>query len=143
MSIAEKFVDYGKLPQVAMPFMNVVHQEELELVEKLLAQAENRAEAQTIDQQLAAWVAHTEAHFAREERLMDEYNFFAYPMHQMAHEQALQQLCAVQRQWQEQHDHALLTAYILQWREWLQQHVGSMDFVTAHFLSQFNIQVEL
>ncbi|MDD5395047.1 MAG: hemerythrin family protein [Thiothrix sp.] len=143
MDVEEKFTDCSLLPQVAVPFMNTVHCEELLLVGKLLGQVESGEAPDTVDATLAAWVGHTEAHFAREERLMMEYNFFAYPVHQMAHEEALQQLQAVQQQWQASRDYTALTAYIREWREWLQQHVASMDFVTAHFLSQFNIQVEL
>lgn len=53
------------------------------------------------------------------------------------------QLLGVQQQWLRERDTAMLQDYIQYWREWLQQHIGMMDFVTAQFLSQLNVQVEL
>ncbi len=135
--------DWEALPSVAMPFMNTVHNAELALVSRLRASLENAAAPDIIDAQIAAWVEHTKAHFAREERLMQEYNFFATPCHQGEHETALLQLLGVQQQWLRERDTAMLQDYIQYWREWLQQHIGSMDFVTAQFLSQLNVQVEL
>jgi hemerythrin len=143
MGSIEKFAECAELPQVAMPFMNTVHCEELALVGELLREMGSHAAPDAVTAKLAEWVAHTEAHFARENRLMEQYGFFATPVHQMEHVQALEQLRAVQQQWLVLHDQAALLAYIQQWREWLQQHISTMDFVTAHFLSQFNIQVEL
>ncbi len=135
--------DWNALPNVAMPFMNTVHSDELAQVSRLLADLENAAAPASIDAQLAAWVEHTKAHFAREERLMQEYEFFATPCHQGEHETALLQLLGVQQQWLRERDTAMLQDYIQYWREWLQQHIGMMDFVTAQFLSQLNVQVEL
>lgn len=143
MITQEDFSDCSTLPEVALPFMNTVHCEELALVGELLKQLNSKAAPEVIDQQMAAWLEHTEAHFAREEGLMAEYNFFAYSPHQMEHEQALQELRTVQQQWQEDRNYESLSSYIVNWRVWLEQHVGSMDFVTAHFLSQFDIKVEL
>ncbi|MBO0611462.1 bacteriohemerythrin [Thiothrix fructosivorans] len=136
-------VDWDALPNVAMPFMNTVHSDELALVTRLLASLNNAAAPASIDAQISAWVEHTQVHFAREEHLMQEYNFFAAPCHQGEHEQALLQLLGVQQQWLRERDTAALLDYIQHWREWLQQHISTMDFVTAQFLSSFNIQVEL
>lgn len=135
--------DWDALPNVAMPFMNTVHGDELALVSRLLADLENAATPASIDAQIAAWVEHTRAHFAREERLMHEYDFFATPCHQGEHETTLLQLLGVQQQWLRERDTAMLQYYIQHWREWLQQHISTMDFVTAQFLSQLNVQVEL
>lgn len=143
MGVERDFADCSTLPEVALPFMNTVHCEELTLVAELVELLAEPAEAAELDDRIIAWVEHTEAHFTREERLMQEYNFFAYPMHQGEHEQALGQLREMQQQWLAKRDHNALNVYILQWRAWLQQHISTMDFVTAHYLSQFNPQVEL
>lgn len=144
MTVLDKtFADYPALPEVAIPFMNTVHQAELALVTDLLTQVESLAAPEAIDSMLTAWVEHTKAHFAREECLMMEYNFFATPFHQDEHEQTLLELLGVQQQWLRERDYDLLLNYIHHWREWLQQHISSMDFVTAQFLSQFNITVKL
>ncbi len=143
MSNSRQDFECSALPEVAMTFMNTVHCAELSLVGKLLNALEQQAEWLVIDGLLAEWVEHTREHFAREERLMQEYNFFAAPCHQGEHEQALMELMGVQQQWLRERDPELLPAYIQHWREWLQQHIASMDFVTAQFLSQFRIEVAL
>lgn len=143
MSVEQNFADCSTLPEVALPFMNTVHCEELMLVAGLVELLAKQTNTVDIDTRLAEWVAHTEAHFAREERLMVEYNFFAYPMHQAEHEMTLQQLRDMQQYWLDKRDSNMLNTYILKWRAWLQQHIDSMDFVTAHYLSQFNPQVKL
>ncbi|TXH77582.1 MAG: hypothetical protein E6Q85_02960 [Thiothrix sp.] len=138
MSALTTDLQTANLPTVALAFMNEVHAEELALVQGLAANLEQGSDAM-ISAQLAAWIEHTQAHFAREEFLMHDYQFFAYPMHQSEHRQALQQLKGVQQTWNEQADRALLGAYIHDWRAWLQQHIMTMDFVTAQFLSRFPI----
>lgn len=143
MTVMNTLPDCSQLPEVALPFMNVVHCEELTLVRTLLKALQEKAAPEIIDQHMQNWLEHTTAHFAREERLMAEYNFFAYPMHQSEHEQVLQELCVQQQRWQEQRNYEALSSYILNWRSWLEQHISSMDFVTAQFLSQFDIKVEL
>lgn len=131
------------LPRVALSFMNAVHGEELGLVNTLIAQLDEQTSDQQISEQLAAWVAHTQAHFERENFLMQEYHFFAYAMHLNEHVQALQQLLAVQQAWNTVADRAALRIYIHDWRQWLEQHISTMDFVTAQFLSQFPIPNEI
>ncbi|HMT91481.1 hemerythrin family protein [uncultured Thiothrix sp.] len=130
------------LPQVALAFMNSVHSEELALVSELLTQLDDDTNNADISMQLNAWVAHTQAHFERENFLMQEYHFFAYPMHAAEHVQALQQLNSVQAFWDEAADREVLRGYIQSWRQWLQQHISTMDFVTAQFLSQFPLPNE-
>ncbi|TXH62803.1 MAG: hypothetical protein E6Q84_00590 [Thiothrix sp.] len=131
------------LPQVALAFMNSVHSEELTLVSDLLTQLDGENNETEISTQLSAWLAHTQAHFERENFLMQSHPFFAYPMHSSEHVQALQQLSAVQVAWEETADREALRGYIQTWRQWLQQHIASMDFVTAQFLSQFPIPNDL
>ena len=140
-----KFRDCADLPQVAMGFMNRVHCDELDLVNALLlslggGDAKQKAE---IERKLDDWLAHTIEHFAREERLMQEHRFPPYPVHKQAHEQALETLKSVQQQYLETGDSAALEHYIkAQWWPWLQQHLSTMDLVTANFLAQFDIQLE-
>ncbi|HPE59479.1 MAG TPA: hemerythrin family protein [Thiolinea sp.] len=145
MSTPQDFTDCTTLPEVALDFMNTVHCEELSLVAELKAALEqpDTVTDDVVADRLQAWLEHTGAHFAREERLMQEYHFFAYPVHRGEHEWALAQLKAVQRRWQEQHNRTALLNYLQEWRSWLQQHIGTMDTVTALYLSRFNPEVEL
>lgn len=143
MSVDRLDVSLAHLPQVALEFMNSVHGEELALVSTLLAQLDEQGNEPDISRQLAAWISHTQAHFERENFLMQAYHFFAYPMHSAEHIQALQQLQAVQANWEDTTDRKALRGYIQAWRQWLQQHISTMDFVTAQFLSQFPIPNDL
>lgn len=139
-----EFSNCEALPQVEMEFMNTVHCEELQLVAQLVAQLESQASAQDIDQSLNDWLVHTHEHFEREERLMEEYRFPPYPIHKMEHEKALDSLLSVQKIWLDTRDSGALLDYIKRdWRNWLQQHIMTLDRVTAHFFSQMGAQVEL
>lgn len=131
------------LPQVALEFMNSVHGEELSLVNQLMTQLDGDNNDAAISAHLNVWVAHTQAHFERENFLMQEYHFFAYPMHAAEHVQALQELKSVQSAWDQAANREALRAYIQTWRQWLQQHISTMDFITAQFLSQFPIPNEV
>lgn len=136
--------DCESLPQVALTFMNSVHCEELTLVSALLALVKTDPSSTQIDKQLDAWLAHTQAHFSREERFMEEYQFPPYPVHQGEHTLALNTLEGVITQWKTNRDATALRHYIeVDWYDWLQQHISTMDTVTALYLSQFDIQVEL
>jgi len=139
-----QFKNCDALPQIEMEFMNIVHCEELHLVGQLAEMLENSVPESEIDEALANWVAHTREHFEREEVLMHEYRFPPYPIHKREHEQALQSLLDVQLNWMDNHDAAALLSYIKQdWRNWLQQHILSMDRVTAHFFKQMGVEVRL
>jgi len=132
------------LPQIEMEFMNIVHSEELHLVGQLADLLESSALDSEINDALENWVAHTREHFEREEVLMHEYRFPPYPVHKREHEQALQSLLDAQLNWIESHNAEALLIYIKQdWRNWLQQHILSMDRVTAHFFKQMGVEVRL
>jgi len=137
--------DCSTIPQVALDFMNTVHCEELTLVQSIsgLIDADS-PENDKISELLDQWVTHTEQHFERENRYMQEYRFPAYPVHSNAHDAALEQIRQVQQQWTQQQDLASLKQYIQQeWPAWFKNHISTMDFITAQFLSQFDFKVEL
>lgn len=140
----DNFSNCEALPQIEMEFMNIVHCEELQLVSKLVGLIEAQAQADDITQKLDDWLAHTREHFEREERLMNEYRFPPYPIHKMEHEQAIDALTAAQKNWLDSRDSDALLNYIRQeWRNWLQQHIMTMDTVTAHFFKQMGVEVQL
>ncbi len=125
--------------------MNTVHHEEVEIVNRLdaLLSAKEIPESE-VSACLEEWVAHTKEHFDRENRLMQEYGFPPYPVHRNEHDQALQQLLEVQKNWQKTADADMLSRYVREiWPAWFRQHLSTMDTVTANFLSQFPIEVEL
>lgn len=133
------------LPQVALPFMNTVHCEELNLVNRLEALlAEENISKPEISACLEEWVSHTEAHFARENRLMEEYSFPPYGIHRNEHDRVFQQLLDVQENWNKTANIKNLNQYVQKtWPAWFEQHLMTMDAATANFLSQFKIEIEL
>lgn len=144
MHVDSKYNGFDELPQVAMPFMNAVHQEELQLVNELLIQLNSNAPAGKIDSILSTWIKHTIEHFEREENLMQAYSFPPYPVHKMEHEQVRETMTIVQQNWLDTRDTEALMQYIEQdWRPWLQHHILTMDRVTAEYLRRFDIQIEL
>ena len=137
--------DCSTIPQVALDFMNTVHCEELTLVQSIsgLIDAES-PDNNRISELLAQWVTHTEQHFERENKYMQEYRFPAYPVHSHEHDAALEQIRQVQRQWDQQQDIESLKQYLQHdWPAWFKNHISTMDFITAQFLSQFDFEVEL
>ncbi|MCW4225353.1 MAG: hemerythrin domain-containing protein [Candidatus Thiodiazotropha endolucinida] len=86
---------------------------------------------------MAEWVEHTRAHFEGENRLMEIYAFPPYPVHKAEHAEVLTRIESVQDQWLREQGLQQLADYIfVEWRAWFDQHVKSMDMVTAQFLSQ-------
>jgi len=132
------------IPQVALEFMNTVHCEEVLLTQTLLQALDMSDTAETIDALIEQWLAHTLTHFAREERLMEEYRFPPRVIHQQEHQRALEALRAAKQHWHSARDPIALKRYVEHnWRSWLHQHISTMDRVTANYLEQFDIQVDL
>ncbi len=137
--------DCSTIPQVALDFMNTVHCEELTLVQSISDLIDTDSpDNNKISELLDQWVTHTEQHFERENRYMQEYRFPAYPVHSNEHDAALKQIRQVQQQWNQQQDLEPLKQYLQSdWPAWFKNHISTMDFITAQFLSQFDFEVEL
>lgn len=130
------------IPSIAVGSMNDTHHEEVALVNALGAllqqAAEGNGDIPAITAALDEWIAHTEAHFARENKLMQEYGFPPFAVHAQEHSSALEGLHEIQRRWKEDQDVEQLAGYVFNsWPQWFQMHVNSMDNVTAQFLSNF------
>lgn len=68
---------------------------------------------------------------------MIEHSFPPYPVHRSVHDEALELLAAHRQQWKESRDIGALVQYVQKtWPDWYVQHISSMDFITAQFLSQ-------
>ncbi|BAO45651.1 bacteriohemerythrin [Thiolapillus brandeum] len=130
------------IPSIAVGSMNDTHHQEVALVNTLgalLLQArDGNPDPDAIGRALDEWVSHTEAHFERENRLMQEHGFPPYPVHAQEHTSALDNLHRIQAGWHDRHDPDELGDYVFNtWPQWFQMHVNSMDNVTAQFLSNF------
>jgi hemerythrin len=128
------------IPRVDLDFMNDTHFEEIEMVNRLgelissYTHNNNKSQQDKISTLLHAWFEHTKAHFKRENELMLETGFPAYPIHSNEHELALSGLKNTVKAWQDNHDSDLLEDYIFNiWPTWFDGHVNTMDMMTAKF----------
>lgn len=124
------------IPQVALDFMNRDHGEFVLLRDKLLDLLADRAPVEQLQGALDELAEHTRRHFVAEEQVMLETGFPAYQIHKGEHDSVLAEMAAQVEHWQQGHDNESLRSWIDQGvGDWLLAHVGSMDFVTAHFIS--------
>jgi hemerythrin len=134
-------LDPSDIPQVALASMNETHREEVELINQLGSLLEQGLQG-TLDEagiteKLHEWVEHTRSHFSRENQLMQEYGFPAFPVHSGEHTQVLAQIEALYQQWLDNRELQPLADFIFNsWPDWFDSHVNTMDMVTAQFLSQ-------
>ena len=133
-------VEIDDIPQVAMPFQNHDHAEEAELlnraVDVLSAHRDGRASALDVLGPVEALLAHTRAHFAREDAIMVESGFPPYPVHQGEHARVLAGMEAEVEAFRARGDAGRLWAYLTQAvPEWFVQHIQTMDAITAQFAS--------
>ena len=143
MSVINKTVlEANAIPNVAIDFMNNTHVEEIELVKKVgdvIAEYEQREtftseEIKVLNDLLHEWLHHTEEHFARENELMQKISFPMYSVHLSEHERVLENMIEVIQSWDRNFDINRLANFIFSaWPEWFNNHVNSMDMVTAQF----------
>jgi hemerythrin-like metal-binding protein len=134
-------VDTETMPRVALASMNQVHLEEVDLINRLGemmdAISKGVLDAEQINQILIEWVEHTRCHFDGENRLMKIHAFPPYSVHAAEHAKVMTRIESVRDQWLNEGDLDSLADFIfVEWRTWFDQHVKSMDSVTAEFLNQ-------
>ncbi len=134
------------IPRVPAEFMNRVHDEEAELLEQLQQRLQavqaGEAELSSLDPLVDELLEHMIEHFEREEQLMQQISFPPYPVHKSAHDEVLEATRGVVDAWKKQPDAALLETFFLQQLpQWLEQHIQTMDFVTARFLVSSGIEL--
>ncbi len=126
------------IPLVSINFMNNTHLEEVDMVNNLMLEVKNKLSGKQNDNdisaQLSQWLEHTQAHFARENELMQETGFPAFSVHSEEHEIALNRMQTVVDAWLQNKDIDLINDYVFTlWPNWFRAHVSSMDKVTADF----------
>jgi hemerythrin len=126
----------AQMPMVAVPSMNDTHLEDIIMINRMLDLIE-QDERDAITDLLERFMEHTKVHFSTEEAMMLEAGFPPYPMHKNEHDNALNQLHDVKTYWEKTADIDSLHHYFdTVLPEWFMQHVGTMDTVTAQFLSK-------
>lgn len=129
-------IDFNTVPQVVYEEMNTVHAEEVELLNYIQVLLEADASFLEISALAEALLEHTREHFANEERLMREVNFPAFRIHKSEHDRVLNEFTYVLMDWRSRKENSILSDYFqLEVAAWLQQHILSIDTVTAEFIA--------
>ena len=131
--------DAEAVPLVALDSMNETHFEEIELINQLgdliVAGLNGEDNDSSIDEKIDEWLEHTRLHFESENRLMLDNGFPAYPVHSSEHERVLEQMESISGQWKSSRNLDPLAEYLfVTWPSWFENHVKTMDAVTAQFL---------
>jgi hemerythrin len=135
------FIDKSEIPVVALDEMNDVHFEEVEIINQLdeIINADMNPDEKNelINNKLQELQTHTVTHFANEERLMRLHGFPPYPIHKYNHDQLLSELAMIVRNWEADKDIQALRKYLKAGlKEWLANHIATLDTVTAMFLKE-------
>lgn len=124
------------LPRVTQQFMNDDHDEAAALLTALVQQLAD-GNTDEVTRGLDELLKHNREHFAREEAEMVRINFPPYGCHKGEHERVLAEMEQEISVWNAETDSARLHHYLTDTVvNWLQQHISSMDTVTAMFISQ-------
>lgn len=134
-------LDVSTIPRVALDFQNEDHQAEgrmLNDVADALERYRDGSEGQdAVLAQLEALVEHTREHFERENRLMREQGFPAFPVHRAEHTRVLAEMEREAFLFREQGDPGRLSRYVTSVVvSWFVNHIRTMDAVTAQFAAQ-------
>ncbi|HEY6100374.1 MAG TPA: hemerythrin family protein [Anaeromyxobacter sp.] len=129
-------IDPTQVPHLPVPFMNADHALEARMLNELEAALSAHRRGQgTLDavlEKLSVFAVHTRGHFLREETLMRETRFPAYPVHKAEHDRVLAEMDAEARVFRERGDGERLARYLFETLPaWFVNHTRSMDLVTA------------
>ena len=125
------------IPAVALTEMNDVHYEEIEIINQLHELVLSGQNEDFISDKLLELKEHTIAHFANEERLMQEHGFPPYPIHKYNHDQFLNEFAVLVQNWELSKDVEPLKMFLETTSpEWLHNHISTLDTVTAMFLNE-------
>lgn len=129
-------ITQDQLPMVAIPSMNDTHLEEITIINRLQAAANNN-EVKQVSQILDELVEHTTVHFSTEEEMMKKGLFPAYSTHKNEHDRHLSELKSLVNYFEKNKDPRAIDAYIRGGLTlWLIHHIETMDTMTAKFLQQ-------
>ena len=120
--------------------MQKTHEDEVKILNKIddLAFYVDRGEAtlEELESTINEYIAHVKAHFANEERLMQEYDFPSYHMHKTAHDMFLVDLEHAVKQWKRYENVEKITNFVRKAPEWIVLHVNTVDAPTANYIAK-------
>ncbi len=127
-------IEKNRLPQVAKPEMNAMHDEEADIVNMLLSAIDN-GDDKTVTQALEALLAHMQKHFDFEEDMLRNRGFGMFDIHRNDHSRIMGETRMAYMNWRNFRDREALRDFIEDdFIEWLNLHIQAMDSVAADFL---------
>jgi hemerythrin len=121
---------------VAFEPMNEIHNRELQYINKLYEAIEKN---ENINIAYEKFLNDVKEHFAFEERLMEKYDFFAIIPHKMEHYRILNELEKLK---EKLNDTEYLKEYLTKsFIPWLENHINTIDTVTAGFFKMVNATI--
>ncbi|NPA51903.1 MAG: hemerythrin family protein [Aquificae bacterium] len=131
-----------QFPKVVLNEMNDIHSTEIDILNQLYEALKDYQQQKTsqedVSKLLEEFLKDVREHFAFEQGLMEEYQFFAYPMHRAEHDRVLMELLELKKEWEKEKNPNTLLDYLEnQFVPWIVNHVQTMDTVTAMYLSNF------
>ena len=135
-------INKENFPKVALNEMNSIHDVEIDIVNRLYEALkdfkEGKVSQEEVSKLLEEFLKDVQEHFKFEQGLMEEYQFFAYPMHKGEHDRVLMELLELKKEWERSKNPDILIDYLEnQFVPWIINHVQTMDTVTAMYLSNF------
>ena len=126
-----------ELPKVNFREMDEIHFTELDIINNLYDAAVS-GDYEKTKQLLDEFIEDVEDHFAFEEDLMEQNEFFAYPLHKSEHDMVLRDLYKLKEKFEEKKDPKLVAEFLEnKYVPWLINHLNTMDMATASFLGGF------
>lgn len=126
-----------EIPVVPKDEMNEIHYEEVDIINDLYNSAVNENLEKT-KEYLEEFINHIEDHFSFEEELMEQNEFFAYPIHKMEHDNVLSRIYNIKKQFEETNNTKVVAKFLEnEFVPWLINHLNTMDMATASFLGGF------
>lgn len=123
------------LVEVGIPRMDEDHQFVVGLVEDVVTLLIDNPRHDLVTTKLKELASHSEDHFQWEEEQMQQYGFPAYMVHKQEHQCVLQEFNDSLILWESTKDAEALGDYLSgPFCRWLENHVATMDWVTADFL---------
>ncbi|NPA52006.1 MAG: hemerythrin family protein [Aquificae bacterium] len=120
-----------ELPQVANPMMNILHEEEVEIVNQL-HDALKAKDIEKADHMFKVFLEDIEDHFSTEEDMMRESRFFAYQMHKGEHDTMKQKIYQLYEDWKQTRNFEDLIKFLEdEFKPWLILHISRWDAETA------------
>jgi len=114
--------------QVKFSPMNDVHENEIALLKELLKAID---EDNSINEKFDIFFEDVKNHFSFEEKLMEQYNFFAKIPHKMEHDRMIRELIEIKNA--NLNKEQLKEYFEEYFIPWLENHIKTIDTVTAGY----------